>query len=87
MKKTAVVLGISLSILLIVLPVANIVKQVATNPSLNSPALQSDGSPLPAPIPPGNGPHTLAADSWLVADGSPLPAPIPPGNGPHLLVS
>jgi hypothetical protein len=56
MKKTAAVLGISLSILLIVLPVANIVKQVTSNPSLNSPALQSDGSPLPAPIP-GNGPH------------------------------
>jgi hypothetical protein len=79
MKKTAVVFGISLLALLIVLPVVSTVKQVTTYPSLNSPGLQADGSPLPAPIP-----HALGSDSWLVADGSPLPAPIPK---PHLALS
>jgi hypothetical protein len=81
MKKTAVVFGISLLALLIVLPVVSTVKQVTTYPSLNSPGLQADGSPLPAPIPK---PHALDSDSWLVADGSPLPAPIPK---PHLALS
>ena len=82
MKKTAAVLGISLLTLLIVLPVFGTVKQLTPNPSLNNYMLQSDGSPLPAPIP-----HVLASDSWLVADGSPLPAPIPPANGPHITLS
>lgn len=86
MKKTAAVLAISLLALIIVLPVFGTVKQLTTNPSLNNYMLQSDGSPLPAPIP-GNGPHALASDSWLIADGSPLPAPIPPANGPHVTLS
>lgn len=82
MKKNAAVLGISLLALLIVLPVASTVKQVTTSPSVNSPLLQSDGAPLPAPTP--YGPHG-AADSWLIADGAPLPAPTP--YGPHVSFS
>lgn len=51
MKKTAAVVGISLLTLLMVLPVFGTVKQLTTNPSLNNQMLQSDGSPLPNPLP------------------------------------
>ena len=75
MKKTVVLAGLSLLALLIVLPVTCSVKQTASNPSPDNPALRADGTPLPVPH---NSQAFASSASSLLADGTPLPVPHSP---------
>ena len=75
MKKTTLVVAVSVLAFLIVLPVMRSVNLSAGKPVTIDRTQYADGSPLPPPIPPK--PPSMSANA-LVADGSPLPPPIPP---------
>ena len=85
MKKPVALAVLSLSALLIVLPVVCSVNRSTSNPAPRNDVLRADGWPLPLPPPLT---ETLVADGWplplpppltdtLVSDGWPLPLPPP----------
>lgn len=81
MKKTAIVVAISVLAVLMVLPIVRSVNLSAGKPITIDRTLSADGWPQP-PLPPK--PPSLA-DGTIVADGWPQP-PLPP-KPPQALVS
>ncbi len=75
MKKTTLVMTVSVLTILMVLPVIGSVNTLAGKPTMIDRTLRADGAPLPPPIPPQS---SLMDAETLVADGAPLPPPIPP---------
>jgi hypothetical protein len=75
MKRVALVVSISLSAVLILLPLICPVNHAVANPVLPGGSLNADGMPAPPPIPPT---RSLGIAGTLVADGMPAPPPIPP---------
>ena len=75
MKKTTLVMAVSVLTILMVLPVIGSVNTLAGKPTIIGPTLRADGDPLPPPIP--RKPSLMELNT-LVADGDPLPPPIPP---------
>lgn len=79
MKRTAILVAVTLLFAAIVVPRVSPVNHPWGNPSASP--LRADGNPLPPPIPPRGGPGELAGGNdlqLLVADGNPLPPPLPP---------
>ncbi len=93
MKKTAIVVAVSVLAVLMVLPVVRSVNLSAGKPITNDRTLSADGWPLPIPHQQA---ETLVADGWpvppfppsltetLVADGWPVP-PFPPQSAETLV--
>src|SRR6266581_2542640 len=74
LKKTTLVMTVSILTILMVLPVIGSVNTLAGKPTMIDRTLRADGAPLPPPIPPQS--SSMEANV-LVADGGPLP-PFPP---------
>jgi len=75
LKKTTLIMAVSVLTILMVLPVIGSVNTLAGKPTMIDRTLRADGAPLPPPIPPQS---SLMDAKTLVADGAPLPPPIPP---------
>jgi hypothetical protein len=73
MKKPAIALAVSLTLLAMLLPIIGIVNHSFSTPQ---PAVQhADGNPMPPPVPPW---MATPAEPTLLADGNPMPPPVPP---------